>query len=69
MAEQNIAVRRAYLPKRHAFRREFEQRDEQLTLTHAGGVKNAISAILFLRNRAATRIDFFCSPNERLFEG
>jgi hypothetical protein len=41
-------VHRGFLPKRHVFRREFKQRDRQLALTQANGVKEAISAILFL---------------------
>jgi hypothetical protein len=45
--EQTIAVRRAFLPKRHVFRREFEQREEQLTLSQASAVKSAISDIFF----------------------
>jgi hypothetical protein len=45
--KQTIAVRRASLPKRHVFRREFEQSDEQLTLSRASGVKEAISYIFF----------------------
>jgi hypothetical protein len=47
MAEQTIAVRRGYLPKRHVFRREFKQSDRQLTLTHASDIKEVIPAILF----------------------
>jgi hypothetical protein len=47
MAEQSIAARRRYLPKRHVFRREFKQSDGQLTLTHANDVKDVIPAILF----------------------
>jgi hypothetical protein len=47
MAEEIVAVRRAWLPKRHVFRREFGQSDRQLTIAHAIGVKGAISAILF----------------------
>jgi hypothetical protein len=47
MAEQSIAVRRAFLPKRHVFRREFKQRNRQLALTHANDVKDVIPAILF----------------------
>jgi hypothetical protein len=45
--EQTIAVRRAISPKRRVFRRDFEQSDGQLTLAHAIGVKDSISAILF----------------------
>jgi hypothetical protein len=40
-------MRRAISPKRHVFRRDFEQSDGQLTLTHASGAKNSISDILF----------------------
>jgi hypothetical protein len=40
-------VHRGYLPKRHVFRREFEQSDGQLTLTHANDVEGVIPAILF----------------------
>jgi hypothetical protein len=47
MAEQSVAVRRAFLPKRHVFRREFKQSDRQLTLTRANDVKDVIPAILF----------------------
>jgi hypothetical protein len=47
IATQTIALRRAFSPKRHVFRREFEQRDEQLTLSRASGVKEFISAIFF----------------------
>jgi hypothetical protein len=48
MTEQSAAVHRAFLPKRHEFRRAFEQIDRQLTLTHANGVRDSIPAILFL---------------------
>jgi hypothetical protein len=47
MAEETVAVHRAWLPKRHVFRREFGQSDRQLTTAHAIGVKHAISAIFF----------------------
>jgi hypothetical protein len=47
MAEQSVAVRRAFLPKRHVFRREFKQSNRQLMLTHANNVKDVIPAILF----------------------
>jgi hypothetical protein len=47
MAEQSVAVRRGYLPKRHVFRREFQQSDGQLMLTHANDAKDVIPAILF----------------------
>jgi hypothetical protein len=42
-----VAVRRAFEPKRHVFRRKLEQRDRQLTVACANGVQNVIPAILF----------------------
>jgi hypothetical protein len=48
MTEQTVAVRRAFLPKRHVSRREIKQIEEQLALTHANSVKDSLSAILFL---------------------
>jgi hypothetical protein len=57
-------VRRAFSPKRHVFRRDFEQCDEQLMIAYASGVKSDASAILSLWNRAANRIDFYRPPNE-----
>jgi hypothetical protein len=41
------AVRREFSPKRHVFRREFKQRDRQLTVAYANGVQNVVPAILF----------------------
>jgi hypothetical protein len=40
-------VHRAFSPKRHGFRREFEQRDGQLTLSHASEGNAAIYDIIF----------------------
>jgi hypothetical protein len=57
-------VRRAFWLKRHTFRRDFEQCDEQLMIAYASSVKSDASAILFLWNRAANRIDFYWPPNE-----
>jgi hypothetical protein len=45
--QKSVAVHRAFLPKRHVFRRKFEQRDRQLTVVYANRVQNAIPAILF----------------------
>jgi hypothetical protein len=42
---------------------------EQLMLVNARNHQNAISAILFLLNRAGNRIAFFSAPHERLFGG
>jgi hypothetical protein len=42
----------------------FEQFDRQLMLNDAGRVKEFISDILSLWNRAANRIDFFQVTNE-----
>jgi hypothetical protein len=36
-------------------------------LLRASGAGDAVSAILFLLNRAGNRIDFSQAPNERLF--
>jgi len=45
-SDQIIAVRRALLPKRHVFRWDFKQRDGQLALVQAIGVKAVIPDIL-----------------------
>jgi hypothetical protein len=37
-----------YSPKCHLFSPEFGQLDEQLTLSHANGIKAVASAIIFL---------------------
>jgi hypothetical protein len=42
---------------------------EQLMIVNARNHQNAISAILFLLNRAGNRIAFFSAPHERLFSG
>jgi hypothetical protein len=42
---------------------------EQLMLVNARNHQNAVSAILFLLNRAGNRIAFFSAPHERLFSG
>jgi hypothetical protein len=39
-------VHRSKLPKRHVFRREFEQHEGQLAVVRADGVKTAILDIL-----------------------
>jgi hypothetical protein len=67
MAKQTFALRCAKFPKRPVLRPEFDQCDRQLALSHASGVKEAISAILFVLNGATNRIDFSRSPNETLF--
>jgi hypothetical protein len=41
-------VHRVFLPKRHVFRRNFKQHARQLAFKQASGVKEVISAILFL---------------------
>jgi hypothetical protein len=41
-------VRRSFSPKRHFFRRAFEQRGGQLALMNAIGVEDAVSDILSL---------------------
>jgi hypothetical protein len=48
MTEQTVAVRRAFLPKHHVFRREIKQIEEQLALTRANSVEDSLLAILFL---------------------
>jgi hypothetical protein len=48
IAAQTIAVHCSYSPKRHLFRPEFEQIDEQMTLSYASRGKDAASAIIFL---------------------
>jgi hypothetical protein len=55
---ENFAAHFENLPEPHEFRRSFEQIEKQLTRKRAIGVKEALSAILFLRNRGGRRIDF-----------
>ncbi|WP_157809885.1 hypothetical protein [Bradyrhizobium canariense] len=47
MPYKTIAVRFAFLLKRHELRRKFEQRDRQMMITRAKDIKNEILDILF----------------------
>jgi hypothetical protein len=59
--EQTIAVRCALLPKRHVFRREFEQSGEQLMIAYANSFEDAISYIFFYETARQT-VSIFLSP-------
>jgi hypothetical protein len=56
--EQTVAAHRANSPKRHVFRREFEQSDSHLISSYANNVKRVSLDIYFLSIRPANRIDF-----------